>query len=145
MEEIIRKHYRNIIKGCAGVLCIFFFVLPLIQCSADNSLNASGWEIATSTGKLLGETDAGGTPLVFTLLIIPVALLILAFMNKTIAILSYVSIAGLAAKVIFLIGTYARLNSDEYKGAFELTTFAWFVLATYIGLCVFTQYCKKLE
>ncbi len=32
---------------------IFFFVLPLIQCSQDDSINASGWEIATGSGDLL--------------------------------------------------------------------------------------------
>jgi hypothetical protein len=139
------KIFRNIIMGSAVVLCIFFFTLPLVQCSQDSSLTASGWEIATGTGKLYGEADESGNPLVFSLLIIPAILLTLTLMNKPFVVLRNVSIAGLAAKIIFLIGTYMQLNSEDYKGALVLTAFNWLILAAYIGLCVFTHYCKKLE
>jgi len=133
---------RNIIKGCAIILCILFFTCPLVQCSQDSSINASGLEIATGTGKLFSKGDSGN-PVVFVLIIIPVVLLILAFKNKSFAVLSYVSIAGLVAKIIFTTYVFVLLNSDKYKGAFELTVFNWLILALYIGLCVFVHHCKN--
>jgi len=136
---------RHAIKGCGIVLCILFFTLPLVECSVDSSLNASGWELASGTGNLLGGVGGNGFPAVFLLIIIPIVLLILAFLNKPFAMLTYVSIAGLTAKVVFIIGAYINLNSGDFAGAFQVTAFAWFVLALYIGLCVFTYYCKRLE
>jgi 4-hydroxybenzoate polyprenyltransferase len=112
-----------------------------VQCSVDSSINASGFEIATGTGKLFNEKDSSN-PAVFVLIIIPVILLILAFTNKSFAALSYASIAGVVAKTAFTIYAHILLNSNEYKGAFELTVFNWLILAMYIGLCAFIYYCK---
>ena len=67
------KNFRYAFMGCALLLCIFFFTLPLVQCSQDSSYTASGWEIATGTGKLFSEKDKG-YPLAFLLIIIPVIL-----------------------------------------------------------------------
>jgi len=139
------KSFRYIIKGCAVILCILFFTLPLVQCSQDNSYNASGWEIATGSGKLFSESKKDGYPLAFLLLIIPIALLIASFVSNSFATLRNISIAGLLAKIIFLIYANSLLNSGENKGAFELTGYSWLVLFIYIGLCVFTFYCAKNE
>ena len=135
--------FRYIIMGCAFILCILFFTLPLVQCSQDSSYTASGWEIATGTGNLFSESEKGGYPAAFLLIIIPVVLLILAFTKKSFAVLSSVSIAGLVAKIIFLIYANFLLNSGDYKGAFELTGNNYLVLFLYIGLCVLTLYCSK--
>jgi ribosomal protein L40E len=136
------KHYRHIIMGCAVILCVLFFTLPLVQCSQDSSKTATGIEIATGTGDLFDKNDSG-YPLAFLLLIIPVVLLILTFTRKSFTVLRNISIAGVLAKIIFLIYAKSLLNSDEYKGAFELTGFNWLVLVLYIGLCVFTIFCSK--
>jgi hypothetical protein len=113
-----------------------------VQCTQDSSKTATGIEIATGTGDLFGKND-NGYPIAFLLIIIPVTLLILAFTNKSFAILRNISIAGLLAKITFLIYSNWLLNSGNYKGAFELTGFNWLVLTIYIGLCVFTFYCVK--
>jgi len=142
MDESKQKLYRNIIKGSAILLCLLFFTLPLVQCSQDSSINASGWEIATGTGDLFANSD-GGYPFAFLLLIIPAVLLILAFTNKSFKLLRNTSVAGLLAEIIFLIYANAVLNSGEYKGAFKLTGSNWLVAIIYIGLCALTYYCAK--
>jgi len=142
MEESKQKLYKNIIKGSAILLCVLFFTLPLVQCSQDSSMTASGWEIATGTGNLFGKNDSG-YPLAFLLIIIPVVLLFLAFANKSFKALRNTSFAGLLAEVIFLIYANSLLNSSKYEGAFKLTGSNWLVSIIYIGLCAFTFYCAK--
>ncbi|MCL2277648.1 MAG: hypothetical protein FWC21_07090 [Treponema sp.] len=131
--------YKNIIKGGAILLCVMFFTLPLVQCSQDNSKTASGLEIATGTGSLFSENDSG-YPAAFLLLIIPAILLISAFRNKSFKILRNISIAGLGAKIIFLIIANSMIKSGGY---YELTGYNWFVLIIYIGLSALTFYCAK--
>ena len=137
---------RYIVRGCGILLCILFFTLPLVQCSQDSNLTASGWEIATGTGQLYSYGNGtDGDPVVFLLLIIPGVLLTLAFLNKSFAILRNISIAGLAAKIIFLIVANARINSSDYQGAYVLTGYNWLVVLIYVGLVGFTYYCAKRE
>jgi len=138
LDETKKKNFRRIINGCAMLLCVLFFVCPLVKCSGG-SATASGWEIATGTGDLYGEKGGDGEPFVFALIILPVALLILALADKPFIVLRNVSIAGLIAKIAFLIAAYMKI--DNYKGAFELTGGNWFILCIYIGLVWFTQYC----
>jgi len=142
MDESKQKLCKNIIKGSAILLCVLFFTLPLVQCSQDSSLTASGWEIASGTGDLFDEDDSG-YPFAFLLIIIPVAILILAFTNKSFKALRNASIAGLLAEIIFLIYANSLLNSSKYKGAFKLTGANWLVSIIYIALCAFTFYCAK--
>jgi hypothetical protein len=144
MDKSKLKNYRNIVKICALLLCVLFFTLPLVQCTRDSSKNASCWEIATGTGDLFREKDSG-YPFAFLLIIIPVIILAAAFANKSFGILRNISIGGLLAKIIFLIYASSIINSDNYKGAFELTGYNWLVLFIYIGLCGFTFYCAKNE
>ena len=135
---------KNIIKGGALLLCILFFTLPLVQCSQDSSLTASGWEIATGTGDLFDKGD-NGYPFAFLLVIIPISLLILAVTNKSFGVLRNVSITGLLAEIIFLVYANSLLNSGEYKGAFKLTGFNWLIVIIYAGLIAFTHYCINHE
>ena len=144
MDESKLKLFKNVIKGCALLLCVLFFALPLVQCSQDSSVTASCWEIATGTGDLFGEDDSG-YPLAFLLLVIPISLLILAFINKSFGVLRNVSIVGLLAEIIFLIYANSLLNSGEYRGAFELTGYNWLVAILYTGLCVFSHYGIRFE
>ena len=110
--------------------------------SQDSSYKATGWEIATGTGNLYNEKGEGN-PLVFLLIIIPIILVVLAFLNKPFTVLRIVSIAGLGAKIIFMIVAYQKISSDDYGGALVLTPYNWFVLAIYAGLIIFIQYCIK--
>ena len=126
---------RNIVRGGALLLCFSFFTFPLVQCSQDSHLNASGWELATGTGDLF-DTASCGYPLVSLLIIVPVILLILAFANKPFLELRNVAIAGLVTKVVFIIATYAERNSNDFRGDFGLTASSWLVLAMHIGLCL---------
>ena len=144
MDESKQKLFKNIIKGSAILLCLLFFTLPLVQCSQDSSINASGWEIATGAGDLFENSD-GGYPIAFLLIIIPVVLSILAFTNKSFKLLRNTSIAGLLAELIFIIYANAVLNSGENKGAFKLTGSNWLVGIIYVALCALTFYCAKEE
>jgi len=140
MEETKIKSSRNIIRGGAFILCVLFFTLPLVQCTQYRSLNASGWEIASGTGDLFGEDGADADPLAFLLLVVPVALLILAFTGKSFTVLRNISIVGIVVKITFMIVAHGRMGSERL---FELTGFNWLVLAMYVGLCALSHYCEQ--
>ena len=137
---------KMIVKIVGLVLCVLFFTLPVVQCSQDSSLNATSWQIATKTGKLMGETDKG-FPVVFVLLLIPIVLLVIAFISKSFAVLRIISIAGLIAKCVFIVVANILLKTDDFEGAFILTPYVWLIIIIYAGLIGFTQYCiiKKKE
>ena len=135
---------KNIFKIGAILLCILFFTLPLVQCTQDNSYKASGWELATGSGNLFSQSDSS-FPIAFVLLIIPIILLIAAFVSDSFPLLRNISIVGTIVKIICLIYFNSVLNSGEYKGAFELTGFNWLVLGIYIGLVAYGFYCVKTE
>jgi len=143
MDGEKRKNFMHVVKVLAFLLCVLFFVCPLVKCSNDNTLTASGLEIATGTGKLF--KDNNGHPVVFVLLLIPAAVLLLALLNKSFIVLRNTSIVGLVAKFLFLIAAYVELNSGDLGGAFVLTLGNLFVVLLYIGLIVFTQWCIKQE
>jgi len=135
---------RTIIKIGVLVLFVLFFTLPLVQCSQDSSINATGWEIATGTGDLFKNIDTGGYPLALVLLVILGMLLICALgpANEVpFSMLRNFSIVGLAAQIIFITVAYSKLN--ESRGAFILTPYNWFVVAIYAGMIGFTQYCIR--
>ena len=132
---------KTIITIGGLLLCVLFFTAPLVQCSQQSSLSATGLEIAVGTGELMSEADKS-YPIVFVLLIMPIILVIAAFADKSFATLRMVSIAGLVAQIIFMIAAYAMLNSDDYDGAFVLTSLNWLIAAIYIGLIGFAQYCN---
>ncbi|MDR1830988.1 MAG: hypothetical protein LBQ76_09485 [Candidatus Fibromonas sp.] len=145
-----KNNFRHIVKICAFALCVLFFACPLAKCSKDDSLTASGWEIATGKGELFNAANKvsknkdDGYPLVFALIIIPAVLLVFAFTNKSFIVLRNVSIAGLVVKIIFLIAAHIKL-SGYYEGAFKLTGNNWFILLIYAGLAGFTLHCAKHE
>jgi len=141
-EEELKFEFlmKNIIRVGALLLFVLFFTLPLVQCSGSRSYHASGWEIATGTGKLFNE-DNKGYPAAFLLIIIPIVLLIATFVSKSFTMLRNISIAGLLAKIVFLILTNSLLNSDKYEGTFELTGNNYLILGIYIGLCAIAFYC----
>jgi hypothetical protein len=137
---------KMIVKITGLVLCVLFFVLPVVQCSQDSSINATSWQIASKTGRLMENADKG-FPVAFILLLIPIILLIAAFVGKSFAILRVISIAGLIAKCAFIVVANILLKSDDFEGAFILTPYVWLIIVIYAGLIAFTQYCivKKKE
>jgi len=137
---------RMVVKIVGVVLCIFFFVLPVVQCSQNSSINATTWQIASKTGDLMKEADKG-YPTAFILLLIPIVLVVMAFLTDSFAVLSIISIIGLAAKCVFIVVANIILKSDGYDGAFVLTPYVWLIIVIYAGLIGFTQYCriKQLE
>jgi len=129
-------------KGrCVCSVHIVFFTLPLVQCTQDRSINASGWELATGTGNVFGQNDSG-YPYVFALIIAPVILLILAFAGTSFGTLRNASIVGLLVKIIVLIVGSIQLHNEDL---FELTPFVWLVVVIYIGLCIFSHCCINSE
>jgi hypothetical protein len=149
MDKTEKSVFRHIIIGCALLLCVLFLVFPLVKCPQYacplakcfqySCLTDSGWEMATSTGYLYKKGESA-----FILIIFPAVLLILAFINKPFIVLHNVSIAGLAAKILFLMHMYERVNSSNYK-AFEVAENNWFIVLIYIGLVCFTKYCVELD
>ena len=136
---------RTIIKIGGLVLCVLFFTLPLVQCSQDRSMNATGMEIATGTGDLFENADnSDWYPLTLLLLVIPGLLLgcdLIPDRKIPLPALRYISIAGLLAQIIFMTIAYNKLN--ESHGTLVLTPFNWFLIAIYAGMIGFIQYCIK--
>jgi len=130
---------KMIVKIVGLVLCILFFVLPVVQCSQDSSLNATSFQIATKTGNLMSNAD-NGFPVVFGLLLIPIILIVVAFI-KSFAAIKIVSIVGLVAKSAFIIVANIMLRSGDFDGAFILTPYVWLIILIYAGLIGFSQYC----
>jgi len=137
---------KMIVKIVGLVLCVLFFTLPVVQCSQDSSLNATTWQIATKTGRLMENADKG-FPVAFILLLIPIVLLLMAFISKSFAGLRIISIAGLIAKCVFIVVANILLKSDDFEDAYVLTPYVWLIIVIYAGLICFTQYCivKKRE
>lgn len=137
---------KMIVKIVGLVLCVLFFTLPVVQCSQDSSVNATTWQIATKTGGLMENSDKG-FPVAFILLLVPIVLLIMAFIGKSFAVLRIISIIGLIAKCAFIVVANILLKSGETEGAFILTPYVWLIIVIYAGLIGFTQYCivKKKE
>jgi hypothetical protein len=131
---------KMIVKIVGLVLCVLFFVLPVVQCSQGSSINATTWQIATKTDNLMKEADKG-FPVAFILLLIPIALLVVAFIGKSFAVLRIISIAGLIAKCAFIVVANILLKSDDFEGAFVLTPYVWLIIVLYTCLICFTQYC----
>lgn len=139
MEESKQKLFKNLVKGAALLLCALFFILPLVQ-GTRNGLTASGFQIATGTGTLFETYRDSAYSVAFLLLIAPIILLILAFIKTSFNVLGIVSIIGLIINIIFIV-----VVDVEMRGSSSLTVFSWFVIVLYIGLCVFTFYCAKLN
>jgi len=145
MEIVLKKWFKQVFRIWALLLCIFFFVLPLVRCSENSSLNATGYQIATGTGDLYDDSGENGDPLVFVLLFIPVVLLIMAFLSKSYKPLRNGAVVGLIAKIGFITAASIKLGSEEYSGTFELTGYNWFITAVYIGLICLAQIGIKKE
>jgi RNA polymerase subunit RPABC4/transcription elongation factor Spt4 len=135
---------RTIVKIGGVLLGVLFFVLPLVQCSRDSNVNATGLEIATKSGELMDNVNTG-YPVVFILLALPVILVITAFTKKPFTTLRNISIGGLIAQIAFMIAAYAMHNSGDLKGYFVLTHYNWLLIAIYAGLIVLVHSCIKQE
>jgi uncharacterized protein YegL/ribosomal protein L40E len=137
----------NIIRGSALALVILFFFAPLVRTSlqlqADGYIHTiSGWQFAT-LGIYESYVPGENRPLVFTLLLLPVALFVLSWIKKSYEILSTIAIVGFVASIIFMfwvgsLEAYIR-NVIVFHG------FTWLMLAAYAGLSVFLLYCVRLK
>ena len=114
-NRLSSSNIRLIIKIGAFLLCVMFFTTPLVRCSFESNLNATGMQIATGTGMLYDESGEEGNLFAFVLIIAPAVLLILAFANFSFSILRNASVVGLAAKIVFLIGAYLRGTEKQHK------------------------------
>jgi len=135
MEDDKKHEINKTIKGIIGVvaflLCIFFFILPIAQCTQDSNLAYSGWEIA----KDRSEYSSNANILVFLLLIFPIGLIVLAFINAKYILFLFFTLLGTISKIIFIFILYT-----EYKDLYIPTIFSWFILIIYFGLCGITIY-----
>ena len=131
---------KMIVKIVGLVLCVLFFTLPVVQCSQDSSVNATTWQIATKTGRLMENSDKG-FPVAFILLLVPIVLLIMAFIGKSFAVLRIISIIGLIAKCAFIVVANILLKSGDTEGAFILTPYVWLIIVIYAGL----RNCVKIR
>ena len=139
------EKFRLIIKICAAVLCVMFF-LPLVRCTYYDNISASGWNIATGTGELMTDAETMN-PLAFVLLIIPIGLFFVSHTEKPFTVLRNVSAGGLAAIIVFMIWVKNASGGGDYDyGKYlEFTGFTWIILMMYIGLISFAHYAHIAE
>ena len=135
-----QKQTVIIIRVCAIVLVVFFFVLPLVRCTYDPDLTATSWNMASGTGEIFDEfgRTGEGIPVLFVFLIIPLALAIVTFLSirplgKFYLIQTGIATAGILTKLYFTI----ELNDRIRRGiGFESTGFSWVILLIYVGVAV---------
>ena len=133
MNEKNSDLYKIIIGLCALVLCVLFFVLPLLT---HGRLTVTGWRF------VVGYRGFASSPFMILLLIAPAILSFFAFSKKPFIILRNVSIICLVCQIIFLIIATTLLATGL---AGTLTSFSWVILLIYGGLCIFTFFCAKNE
>ncbi|MDR1256168.1 MAG: zinc ribbon domain-containing protein [Spirochaetaceae bacterium] len=139
MEEAKQISCNNTVKAFAILLCVLFFVLPLVQ--GRSGYTASGWEVAVGTGNLFSATSDSSYPFFFLFLIVPIILLVQAFARKSFAVMGIVSLIGLFFQFAFII----TVQAGGRNWGFRLTGISWIVLAVYIGLCAFIFHWAKLD
>ena len=108
------------------MLCILFFAVPLVR--NYYSENASGWQIATSTGNMESPMN---NPLVFALLIFPGILFFTALINKSFTLLRNISAIGFVAQAGFYC-LYTGVKTLAFQAKpFRLTS--WSLVKAEIG------------
>ena len=135
-----QKQTLIIIRVCAIILMVFFFVLPLVRCTYDSDLSATSWNMASGTGEIYDEfgITGEGMPVLFVFLILPLALAIITFLSirpigKLYLIQTVLATAGALAKLYFIIEVNDRIRRGI---GFESTGFHWLILLTYVGVAV---------
>ena len=131
MELSKQTLFKIIIGGVALIMCLLFFVVPLLidlveQMGGEHS-GYTAFNFAT------GSNGAQSFPVAFLLLIAPVALAILAFIKQSFKILCGVSAICLILQIVFVIATSSMRASGE-----ALTGANWMILTIYVGLCILT-------
>jgi len=126
--------FRNIFRVGALLLIVLFFVAPLVQCKGESSISATGWQIGSGSGDLMEDGDPA--PIVFIMLLVPIALLVVSLMKMTFTALRKFSIVALILDIAFVVILHIQVNSGEMKGALEVTVFNWLILILYIAMVV---------
>jgi hypothetical protein len=135
MENSRGNLYKTIIGVCALVMCVLFFVVPLIDAGRTT---LTGWDFVVGKGRGFVQF-----PAIILLLIGPAILSVLAFIKKPYKLLSIVSSICLAFEIIYLVIASSMLSSWQYFGG--ITGGNWFILLVYIGLCGMSFYGIKSE
>ena len=157
---------------CAILLCLAFFVAPLVSMSGGMGggvlplvgdlvrfgFSVTGFQFAMGTADIhvdfLGMGLPVGTfeqliPAMFILLAAPILLAIFAFVGKSLKILFILSIAGLVVQIGFMAITGAvllQIGTLRFIGiSIDFTAFAWLIAAVYIALIFLSLYGLGLK
>ena len=133
-----QKQTTMIIRVCAIILVVFFFVLPLVRCTYEPDLTVSGWNMASGTGEayeIFGD-HIRTVPVLFVFLIIPLALTVVTFLSiqplgKYYLIQTILATTGALAKLYFIMEMNARMRRAV---GVESTGFHWLILLMYAGM-----------
>ncbi|MCL2574235.1 MAG: hypothetical protein FWE34_06780 [Defluviitaleaceae bacterium] len=131
MSKVKTEYLMLATRICAGVLILLFF-LPWISVVIPGfgSESANGWTMSLGTGEF-GD-DVGATPVALSLLLLPLALLVVTFLQSTFQSakqfsLILVCVAG--AGFLFMIISHVALGStltDPWLGINLFAMFATF-------------------
>ena len=135
-----QKQTTMIIRVCAIILVVFFFVLPLVRCTYEPDLTVTGWNMASGTGEVyeLFSNHIRAVPVLFVFLIIPLAMTIVTFLSirplvKYYLIQTVLATAGILAKLYFIMEMNDRIRRAV---GIESTGFHWLILLVYVGVAV---------
>jgi len=128
------QFFRFIILGCAIVLCLLFFTLPILRPYPGGNLLVTSLQLAS--GSVRGVFS---TPLIFLALIFPVILGVLAFLKKSFAILRNFSIIYLIAQGIYLLVADSIIRSSNYTG--QLLGNNWIIIILIAIVVIISAYC----
>ena len=139
-ETSKQKQTTLIIRVCAIILVVFFFVLPLVRCTYEPELTVTGWNMASGTGEVyeIFSNHLRVVPALFIFLIIPLALAIVTFLSirplvKYYLIQTVLATAGVLAKLYFIMEMSGRIRRAV---GVESTGFHWLILLIYVGVAV---------
>ena len=129
MELSKQTLFKIIIGGVALIMCLLFFVAPLLK-NVEMAFfgEKSGY---TAFNFATGSNGAGSFPVAFLWLIAPIVLAILAFMKRSFKILCGASTLCLILQIVFIVVISIMRDSNE-----ALTGANWVILALYVGLCI---------
>jgi len=142
MKEFKLSIQKLIIGEIAFALCIFYFLLPIINVGFIglfinlNDINVTSWEY------VIGKKHFYNNPFALILFIIPALLFLSAITNKSFKTLGLISLIGLISKIFFWSITDTKLRHAFYIGEYSMNN--WLYLFVYIGLCAFSFICSVL-
>ena len=140
IEDRKNKFFRIIIGLCALVMCVMFFIAPIIGIE-ETKRGVTTLKTVTAWDFIIADEydgDVMNFPVFILLLIFPVILMSIAFLVKSFKGISEAAILCVIIKIVYFV-VYDMLKSSTDI----LLPSNWIILSVYIALSIFSICCIK--